>query len=129
LNNLSEVVDLLDATWPGLYGATGCPHFSEAYLGWLYGGPGSERTLLHGCRHEGRLVGFKAFLSRDLRRESTRYRGHIATHLAVWPGLDLSLRLSIAKELARLHVLETDTCDVVLAFFEADKQVSRSTRL
>jgi hypothetical protein len=130
LENESEILALLQDVWPRLYGATGCPQFSSDYLRWLYGGPDAERHLLLGCRIEGRLVGFKASLSRDLRLGGLHYTSGLATHLTIDPNLSPAIRLSVAGELSRLHVLNEnagpEVRDIALAVFEANKTLVRN---
>lgn len=62
-------------------------------------------------------------------------RTHIATHLTIDPSLDLLDRLTVARELGQMHTLQTPEWlkdgvqgNVVLAFFEEAKSLSRSVR-
>ncbi|AUH32283.1 hypothetical protein [Paracoccus tegillarcae] len=130
LENESEILALLQDVWPRLYGATGCPQFSADYLRWLYGGPDCSRHLLLGCREKGRLVGLKAYLSRDLLLDGQARSASLSTHLTIRPDLDPASRLAIAAELSRLHPLTNDGAhdqrDALLAFFEGNKTLVRN---
>lgn len=130
----ADILALLQDVWPRLYGATGCPQFSSDYLRWLYGGPEADRHLLLGYRLDGRLVGFKSSLLRDLRMEGKDRIGGLATHLTIRPELPPDVRLSLARELSILHRLYPrageEAHDLALAYFESNKVLVRNiTRL
>ena len=134
-DHAAEAADLLNRTWPALYGETGCPVFSEAYLRWLYGGPDQDRHLILGHRVDGALVALKAYLYRRLSDGARGYDAHVATHLAIDPGLDFGARIALASALAELHPIDPDgafraaaPADVSLAYFEAGKALARSVK-
>lgn len=125
VEHLDEIRALLDRTWPALYGASGCPRFSRAYLDWLYGGPLRDRHLLLGHRARGRLVGFKAYLFRPLRCGGAVIRGYIATHLTIDPALSFAQRAALAAALGRSHVVG-DRAELSLAYFEDKRGLAQS---
>jgi len=95
-------------------------------LRWLYGGPQEQRAILLGWRLDGRLVGFKAFLSRDLLIQGAFQRGCLNTHLAIDPGLHVLDRVRIVRD-STLAPWRPETfgrsIDVAYALFEADKPI------
>lgn len=135
VDHAAEAADLLNRTWPALYGETGCPVFSETYLQWLYGGPNQDRHLILGRRVDGALVGLKAYLHRRISDGAQHWDAHISTHLTIDPDLDFGARIALASTFAALHPMEPDEPfravapgDLSFAYFEADKPLARSTK-
>ena len=129
LADTPEICDLLNRTWPVMYGKTGCPVFSQAFIDWLYGGPDAEQHFILGCRDEnGGLVGVKAALFRQMSFQGQFHPAFLATHLAISNTLPLGVRLAAASELGKLHALEMDAKNVSLAFFETGKAIARNAR-
>lgn len=125
----AEILALLQATWPVLYGKTGCPAFSAEYLDWLYGGPDASKHYLYGCRNEqGELIGFKAALYRKMSLNGVERAGYIASHLAIRADLGMGQRIVLANELSQAHTLDRIPDSVNLAYFEADKALVRKAR-
>jgi hypothetical protein len=139
-DDLAEVSRFLRETWQHQYGAASYPAFSTSYLGWLYGGPHENDTILLGVRAAGRLVAFKALLFRPLLVQGQPRRSHVLTHLAVDPSLPLSDRVAALGAITAAQFCEHPfegpdartgdeggTLDTLIAFYDDKKGYHRST--
>lgn len=127
-DNATEIAELLNATWPTLYGETGCIVFNEAYLKWLYGGPDQHNHFIRGLRVDGKLMVVEAALYRPLSDGNTDWDAHLATHLAISPDLSLMMRVAVASKISEALKENLVYEGLSIAFFEKAKGLVSTTK-
>ena len=125
-----EIAEFLNKTWNQAYGPSGCPRFSPEYLGWLYGGPEAQQTIILGERRQKKIVALKAHLARELVISGQAYRASLVTHLTIDPALPLADRLAFvqASTLATWQP-EIFGREIDVAFFLTESETPRIGRV
>ena len=128
LVDIPEISKFVLSVWSEGYGPMGSPDLNEDYLHWVLGGPNKTKNLLFGGRINGELVAYQSFLYRTVYYSGKRFNAYLNTHLAVSTQIDLRARLECGFQMGEQHVLFDarskyfdPNCDMVLAFFEAEK--------
>jgi hypothetical protein len=127
-DDIPEISKFLLSVWSEGYGPMGSPNLSEDYLQWVLGGPNKCKNLLFGGRINSELVAYQSFLYRTVHYYGKILNAYLNTHLAVSTQIDLRPKLECQFQMLEQHVLldarskyYDPNCDLVLAFFEAEK--------
>ena len=123
-----EAAAFLNEVWGAHYGP-GAPVFTPDYLRWLYGGPDADRHSVLACRWDGRLIGLRAMLNREVSTGGKVWTAYLSTHFTLHPGVSPALRAEARDRLLDSSSLladggersPSDARHLLVAYFEETK--------